>query len=54
VQVLSRLFRGKFLAALARAYRDGELKCGGATQALADAVAFQQPVDTLYRVEWVV
>jgi hypothetical protein len=54
VQVLSRLFRGKFLAALTRAYRDGELECGGTTHALADAVAFQQCVDTLYRVEWVV
>jgi Putative transposase/Transposase zinc-binding domain len=54
VQVLSRLFRGKFLAALTRAYRAGELKCGGATYALADAVAFQQFVDTLYRGEWVV
>jgi hypothetical protein len=54
VQVLSRLFRGKFLAALTRAYRDGELEVGGTTQPLADAVAFQQFVDTLYRVEWVV
>jgi len=54
VQVLSRLFRGKFLAALTHAYRNDELEFGGPTHALADAVAFQQFVDTLYRVEWVV
>jgi len=54
VQVLSRVFRGKFLAALTHAYRNGELQFGGTTHALADAIAFQQFVDTLYRVEWVV
>jgi hypothetical protein len=53
VQVLSRLFRGKFLAALTHAYRNGELQFGGSTQVLADAVAFQRFVDSLYRVEWV-
>jgi len=54
VQVLSRLFRGKFLATLAQAYRNGELEFGGTTHALIDTVAFQQFVDKLYRAEWVV
>jgi Putative transposase len=54
VQVLARLFRGKFLAALTRAYREGELEFGGTTQRLADAVAFRQFVHELYRAEWVV
>jgi hypothetical protein len=54
VQVLSRLFRGKFLAALTQAHRNGELEFGGTTQALADAVVFHQFVDKLYRIEWVV
>lgn len=52
VQVLSRLFRGKFLAALTQAYRDGELELGGT--GLADVVRFQQLVHQLYRTEWVV
>jgi hypothetical protein len=54
VQVLSRLFRGKFLASLAQAHRDGELEVGGTTQDLVDPAAFQQFVDKLYRAEWVV
>ena len=54
VQVLSRLFRGKFIAALSQAYRDGELELGETTQGLADPAAFQQLVHQLYRAEWVV
>ena len=47
VKVLSRLFRGKFLAALTAAYRRNELQLG-------DALAFQHLVDALHRTEWVV
>jgi hypothetical protein len=54
VQVLSCLFRGKFLAALTEAHRNNELHFGGRTQQLGDAVAFQRLVDELYRIEWVV
>jgi hypothetical protein len=54
VRVLSRLFRGKFLAALTQARRNGELDFGGATQPLADDVGFQAFLDQLYRTEWVV
>jgi hypothetical protein len=54
VQVLSRLFRGKFLAALGQAYRDGELDLGGGAHDLVDPAAFQQFVDKLYRAEWIV
>jgi hypothetical protein len=52
VQVLSRLFRGKFLAALTQAHRAGELDLSGT--GLADAGRFQQLVHRLYRAEWVV
>ena len=54
LKVLSRLFRGRFLAALTEAYRNNELQLGGSTQKLGDAVAFQGLVDELYRIEWVV
>lgn len=54
VRVLSRLFRGKFLAAFQEAYRDGELDLGGAVRDLVDPAAFRQFVDRLYRADWVV
>jgi len=47
VKVLSRLFRGKFLAALRRAYRRGKLK-------IADDADFPAMLTKLYREEWVV
>jgi len=47
VKVLSRLFRGKFLAALGRAYRRGKLK-------VADDADFPAMLTKLYREEWVV
>ncbi len=50
-KVLSRLFRGKFLDALARAYDKGLLNlCVG----LVDRNDFQRLKDTLYQKEWVV
>jgi hypothetical protein len=54
VQALSRLYRGKFLAALADAYENGELALGGACVELRDPQAFAALKDQLYRVEWVV
>jgi hypothetical protein len=50
VKVLSRLFRGKLLAAIDAAWRRGELRC----HALAAEDAFEQLRDRLYRQEWVV
>jgi hypothetical protein len=52
VRVLSDLFRGKFLDALARAHERGELELGGT--ALATREAFGRLKDTLYRKDWVV
>ena len=54
VRVLSRLFRGKFLAALARAHAHGDLDFPGALAPLAGAGAFRALLDHLYRQEWVV
>ena len=52
--VLSRLFRGKFLAGLAQLYEQGALDLGGACQALAEPDVFHLFKDRLYRKEWVV
>lgn len=52
VRVLSRKFRGKFLALLKEAYREGGLVFSGA--AVDAPVSFQQLLDRLYRMEWVV
>ena len=49
VRVLSRLFRGKFLAALARAHERGELQFPVPIADLADAAAFGALLDELYR-----
>ena len=46
VRVLARLFRGKFLAAVDQAYRDGEIKTGS-----TDWLALK---DRLYRTDWIV
>jgi hypothetical protein len=54
VHVLSRLFRGKFLAGLTHAYERGELDLGGACAVLADSGQFDRLKDTLYRKDWVV
>lgn len=50
VKVLSRLFRGKFLARLRQLYDDGELIAGP----LAAPPDFKNLVDQLYHREWVV
>lgn len=54
VKVLARLFRGKFLAALDRAWREGELGLEGSTAGLADAGAWSTFKDGLYATDWVV
>lgn len=52
--VLSRLFRGKFLAGLARLYSQGALDLGGECEILADREVFRLFKDRLYRKDWVV
>jgi len=54
VRVLSRLFRGKFLDALSRAYEAGSLQFRGGCAELADPRAFKRFKNELYRTEWVV
>ena len=54
VQVLSALFRGKFLAGLVRLYKHGQLNLQGPCEALADPDVFQILKDTLYHKRWVV
>ena len=54
VKVLSRVFRGKFVAALRRAYARGELDLAGATEPLRDPAQWRRFVDTLFATDWVV
>jgi hypothetical protein len=52
VNVISALFRGKFLAYLKPAYRNGKLKFVGKTAYLSEPKAFQQLLDELYGITW--
>ena len=54
VKVLGRLFRGKFLAALDHAWRDGRLELAGSTSRLAEPRTWRCFKDGLHRKEWVV
>ena len=54
VKVLSRVFRGKFVEGLRRAYARGELDLGGVTTTLRDASRWHAFVDALFRTDWVV
>jgi hypothetical protein len=54
VKILSRVFRGKFLAGLKRLYRRKKLHCAGPSAALADPQQFAQLLRCLHRQEWVV
>jgi hypothetical protein len=54
VKALSRVFRGKFVAALKRAYRNNELCLPGALKPLSQEKAFRAFVRSLFRHDWVV
>ncbi len=54
VRVLSRVFRGKFVAGLKRAFRRRELAFFGACLPLAQEKAFRTFLRTLFREDWVV
>jgi hypothetical protein len=54
VQVLGRVFRGKFVAALKRAFQDGQLDFHGGLQPLAQPKTFSSWLRTLFRKDWVV
>jgi hypothetical protein len=54
VRVLSRVFRGKFVAGLRRVFRQGKLVFFGTCESLAQQKAFSTFLRTLYREDWVV
>ncbi len=54
VKVLSRVFRGKLVAALKRAFQDGRLSFHGDLQPLAHPKTFSSWLRPLYRKDWVV
>jgi hypothetical protein len=54
VRVLSRVFRGKFVAGLKRAFRQSELTFFGFCQPLNQEKAFAAFLRTLFREDWVV
>jgi len=54
VKVLSRVFRGKFIAGLKRAFRLGTLALPGKLAPLANVAAFRAFLRRLFRHDWVV
>ncbi len=54
VKVLSRVFRGKFVAGLRRAFRRKELSFHGPCAPLAQQKAFSAFLRTLFRQDWIV
>ncbi|MCK4815283.1 transposase, partial [bacterium] len=54
VEVLSRLFKGKFLYYLKKAYYSGKLNFTGKIQHLKDESAFEPLLTELYSQQWVV
>ena len=54
VRVLSRVFRGKFVAGLRRAFQRKQLVFFGPCQSLANEKAFAAFLRTLFREDWVV
>ena len=54
MKVLSRVFRGKFIAGLKRLYRRKQLRCAGPSAALADEKQFRELLRRLHRQDWVV
>jgi hypothetical protein len=54
VKVLSRVFRGKFVAFLRNAFRKGKLQFHGQLVELRSKAAFNRLLDEAFRREWVV
>ena len=54
VKVLSRVFRGKFVEALRRAYDRNELDLAGGSEHLRDPAQWRAFVDALFETDWVV
>jgi hypothetical protein len=54
VRVLSKVFRGKYLAAVRAAYQAGQLQFAGSTLPLANPAAWAASIRALYQKDWVV
>ena len=54
VKVLGKVFRGKFVAGLRRAFGSGKLSFHGELKGLADPRLFRAFVRSLHRTDWVV
>ena len=54
VKVLGRVYRGKFVAGLKRAYRAGKLRLPGALKTLQKEKAFRAFLRSLFHQDWVV
>ena len=54
IPVLRRVFRGKFVAGLRRAYAAGQLDLAGATAPLRDPAQWRTFVNALFETDWVV
>ena len=54
VKVLSRVFRGKFVAVLRRAYTRDQLDLAGGTEDLRDPARWHAFIDALFQTDWVV
>jgi hypothetical protein len=54
VRILSRLFRGKFLSGLLRAFDKGDLRCQGDLAHLQDRGLFRKYLVPLYKKDWFV
>ena len=54
VKVLSRVFRGKFVAGLKLAFRDGKLVFPGSLKGICEQKAFHAFLRPLFRQDWVV
>jgi hypothetical protein len=53
IKAISRLFRGKFLYYLRKAFQDGKLKFAGAVLYLNKKQSFEKLLNSLYNQEWV-
>jgi Putative transposase/Transposase zinc-binding domain len=54
VDVLSKMFRGKFLAMLREAHAEGKMQFFNSHAGLADARTFKRVIGPLHRIDWVV
>lgn len=54
VRVVSRVFRGKFIAGLRQSFQRNKLRFSGACLPLAEDKAFAAFLHTLFRQEWIV